>query len=65
MYEYEIKIIVEDKEKKQHIIERYYTLPIVGRYQLKDIIENKLKLDTEISHYTLINYDVTNWNEVS
>lgn len=65
MYEYEIVILVEDKEKNQHKIKRYYVLSITGRYQLKDEIEKRLKVDPEIKQYKLINYSVINWYHVS
>ena len=65
MFEYKIDITVEDKDKNQHIIKRYYVLPIMGRYKLKDTIDNKLKKDAEISQYKMINYNVVDWYEVS
>ena len=55
MYEYEINVFVEDELKLRHTIKRFYTLPIMGRYQLKDI---------ELKKYKIISYDVINWDEV-
>lgn len=65
MYEYEINVLVKDVKENQHTIKRYYVLPIAGRYQLKDEIEKRLKEDTEIQQYKLINYSVINWYHVS
>lgn len=61
MYEYEIEITVEDNNKEQRIIKRYYVCEIMGRYRLKDYIEKKLKEDEEISKYKMIKYTVLNW----
>lgn len=63
MYEYEVEVTVSDKNNIEHIIKRYIVCSIMGRYQLKDHIEDMLKKDIEISQYTLINYGVINWNE--
>lgn len=64
MYEYELEIKSSDERGNEHIIKRYYVLPIMGRYKLKDTLDKKIKDDVEISQYKLIDYDVINWNEV-
>lgn len=64
MYEYEIDIDIVDNNKNKLTIKRYYVLPIMGRYQLKDKIDDLLKKDIDIQKYTLIGYNVVNWDEV-
>lgn len=64
MYEYEIEVRATDKEGNEHKIKRYYVLPIMGRYRLKDTIEDKLKNDIDIIKYEQFDFTVLNWDEV-
>ena len=61
MYEYEVNVTVEDKEKVQHIIKRYIVTVIARKPQLKNAISELLKKDPEISKYKLIKYEILNY----